>query len=107
MRLVGPVVAFAGKLDLPAFHSFEQERGSAGFVEAVGGDEHPVIVVERTQAGIEHPMGVLRERKAVLRVIVPAVGELVDVGGVHDAAGVDGDAPVAGQGAGSCTRARR
>src|SRR3989442_15563667 len=52
MRLVGPVVTFAGKLDLPAFHLFEQERGVAGFVEAVGGDEHPVIVVERPQAGI-------------------------------------------------------
>ncbi len=102
--LVGPVVAVAGKLDLPAFHSFEQERGVAGFVEAVGGDEHPVIAVERPQAGIDRPMGVLREREAILWVVVAAVGELVDVGGVHDAAGVDGDAPVASQGAGVVVR---
>ena len=97
MSFVGPEVAVAGKLDLSACHSFEQERGVTGFFEAVGGDEHTVIVVERPHAGIEHPVRVLGKREAVPRMVVAAVGELVDVGGVHDAAGVDGDAPVAGQ----------
>ena len=104
MRLVWPEVAFAGKLNLPASHSFEQVRVVAGFIEAIGGDEHSVIVVERPQAGIKHPMRVLGERKAVLLVIVAAVSELVNVGGVHDAPRVYGDAAVAGQGAGVVVR---
>jgi hypothetical protein len=36
VRLVGPVVALAGKLNLPAGHSFEQECGVASFVETIG-----------------------------------------------------------------------
>ena len=104
IRLVRPVVTVSGKLDLPADHSFEKERGVAGFVEAVGGDEHPVLVVERPQAGIEHPVRVLGKREAVLRMVVAAIGELVDVGGVHDATRVYRDATVAGQGAGVVVR---
>ena len=44
VRLVGPVVAFAGKLDLPAGHSFQQGRGVAGFVEAVRGEQQQRFV---------------------------------------------------------------
>jgi hypothetical protein len=39
MRFVRPEVAVAEKLDLPSGHSFDQERGVAVLVEAVGGDD--------------------------------------------------------------------
>ena len=60
------------------------------FVEAIGGDQHAIVVVERPEAVVEEPMGVFAERHTVSWVVVARVGELVDVGGVDDGAGADG-----------------
>ena len=45
---------------------------------------------------VEEPVGVFAEGDAVLRMVVAAVGKLVNVGRVHDAAGIHGYAAVAG-----------
>ena len=58
----------------------------AVFREVVAGDKDGEVVRDRPEAVIEQPMGVLAESEAVPDVVVPGVGELVDVGGVDDAA---------------------
>ena len=99
VRLVGPIVAFPGKLELPSSKSFKQECLFACFVEAIGGNNNPVVLVKRPQACIEHPVGILAEREPILRMIVTAIGKLVDVCRIHDAAGSRGNSTVAGQSA--------
>jgi hypothetical protein len=47
---------------------------------------------------------VLAQRQAVARVVVPGTGERVDVGRIHDAAGVDGQQPVSRECAGVVVR---
>ena len=45
-------------------------------------DLHGVVVRDRPQPVVKEPMGVLAERETVPDVVVPRVGELMDVGGV-------------------------
>ena len=59
--------------------------------------ENPVIVRQRPQAVVEKPVRILAQGQPIAGIIVARVGKLVDVGGIDDTAGGDGDKPVAGQ----------
>ena len=47
--------------------------------------EYTIIIVQRPEAAVELPVGVLRQGHAVTRIIVPGVMELVNMGRIHDA----------------------
>ena len=74
----------------------KQKSVVARFVETARRYNHPVIIGNRPKALVEEPVGVFAEGDAVLRMVVAAVGKLVNVGRVHDAAGIHGYAAVAG-----------
>lgn len=63
------------------------------------GDENRVVVGQGPKAIVEQPVGVFGEGDTVVQVVVAAAGELMDVAGIDDSAGVEGDEAVAGQGA--------
>ena len=85
---------------MSALHGGQQKGSVAAFSKMTVGSNHGVVVLNGPQAVIEQPVGVLGEGKAVVRVVVAAGGKGVDMSGIYDGAGIEGDEPVAGQGAG-------
>lgn len=54
-----------------------------GLAECVGRDDYLALVEVLLQPHIEHPVRVLAEGRAVSRVVVPGVGDAMDVGRAH------------------------
>ncbi len=91
----GPV---GGQVQWLAMAAFEKvEVVWTRFGELTDCDDDAIVIRDGPQALVEHPVGVFAEGDAVARVVVPAIAELVDVGGVNNASGVDGGEAVAGE----------
>ncbi len=72
-------------------------RVKAFLIEAAPGHDDPVVVVQRPQAVVEQPVGVLAQGQAVARVVVARGGKLMDMGRVDDALAGDGGQPISRQ----------
>jgi hypothetical protein len=56
--------------------------------------EYTIIIVQRPEAAVELPVGVLRQGHSVAWIIVPGVMELVNMGRIHDTFHFTGCHPV-------------
>src|SRR5438477_2711787 len=65
--------------------------------EMVAGDDDREVVSDRPEPVIKQPVGVLAKCDAISDVVVPGIRELVDMGGVDEAARGDRQYTVAGQ----------
>ena len=66
------------------------------FGKAPDGHDDLVVIGQGPEAIVEQPVSVLAEGEAVAGVVVAGIGELMDVGGVDDAAGGDRRQAIAG-----------
>ena len=99
MDWVGPELGAGGQDNCSAFEGLQQKRFRAGFGKLGRSDAHSEVVAERPESHVEQPVCVFAKRDPVARVVVSAVGETVNVTGVHDAAACDRQEPVPGQSA--------
>ena len=80
-----------------AVAAFQPAGVGAPFGEDFTGDEDAVAGVDGPESFVEHPVGVAREGEAVVRMVVAALGKLMDMRGFDDRAAAAGVDSVAGQ----------
>ena len=91
-----PVCRVAGQMDLlPVELAQELFLLRPILGEAAFGNDHLVIVGQRPEAAVEEPVRILAQGQTIPRIVVARVRELVDVGGIDDAAAGDGGQPIA------------
>ena len=88
-----PVGGIGRQGEGPVAHAGQQMGSLTRFREMSFGDENRVVVAQGPEAVVEQPVGVLAQGDAVVQGIVAAGGELVDVAGVDDGAGVKRSLP--------------
>ena len=64
-------------------------RVRASFCELGVRDPDKIFIGDRPQSLVEHPVSILRQGNSVARVVVAAIGELVDVCGINHRAASD------------------
>ena len=74
-----PEVPPGRKQDPPALHGGQQQGGVAALGKVPVGSHYGVVIGQGPEAVVEEPVGVLGEGQAVVRVVVAAGGEVVDV----------------------------
>lgn len=74
------------EMEFFAVAAFEPAGVGAPFGENFSRDEDAVARVDGPESFVEHPVGVAREGEAVVRIVVAALGKLMDVRGFDDRA---------------------
>ena len=74
------------KVDFFAVAAFEPAGVGAPFGENFSRDEDAVARVDGPESFVEHPVSVAREGEAIVRIVVAALGKLMDVRGFDDRA---------------------
>ena len=98
--LCRPVCGFSGQNYPLVSHLHKQESRLTRLGKVTISSENCVVIPERPEAVVEEPVGVFAESNAVGGIVVAAAGELVNMAGIDDAAGIERDQSITGQGTG-------
>ena len=85
------------ELQMTASEASKSKGFGAVFSEGASVDDDAQVLVGRPQAGVEHPVRILREGEAVRRVVIPGRGSSLNVRSIDDGSTVSGEAAVAGK----------
>ena len=89
MGFVGPVIAVGRKDDAHFCFRCQKQLIYTRLVKAFRINQYAVIIVQRPEPFVEHPMCILAKRYAVTGMIVTAISKLVNMRCFYDASAAD------------------